>query len=220
MSDANLTDLLEAAGAAIASRIPLERLARVVSYSPPPRDLVVVIPVLATSVNGVPMPPKQLQDLPVQWPGGAGGGITWPLRPGDLVELVPQDADCSAVLAGGADGQVPPTARRRDLAASHVRPLAPRAAGGLPAGAYADSGPVLHGSQIWLVSSTAGDMVALASKVLTELQAIKTYLGTMTMTAGTLTAPTGGGQVTGVSGPPVSPMPDPGSVASTKAHVE
>lgn len=56
--------------------------------------------------------------------------------------------------------------------------------------------------------------VALAEKVLDELQSIKNYIDSHTHGAGSFTTPSGGGDVTGISGTPTTNMPAPSSVAS------
>lgn len=161
--------------------------ARVIAYNAATKraDVQPVIGV-PTAVPGVYAPAPITQGVPVAW-----GEIEWPLVPGAWVMLVPQDADISAWVTSGTTGQAPPTKRTCSQSDWIAMPWCPSP-----------------------VPTVITDFVALASKVLTELQAIKTYIDAHTHLPGTFA--NGGGAVTGVSGAPTSPMSAPGSVASTK----
>jgi hypothetical protein len=141
---------------------------------------------VATEAPGVYAPAPITQGVLVAW-----GEIEWPLLPGAWVMLIPQDADISVWGTSGATGQAPPTPRTCSHSDWIALPWCP--------------------SPIPVVLT---DFVALASKVLTELQAIKTWADGHTHPPGTFANP--GGAVVGVSAAPTAPMTAPGSVASTK----
>jgi hypothetical protein len=71
---------------------------------------------------------------------------------------------------------------------------------------------------ITIGDANGNDFVALAQKVLTELNAIKTAFNSHTHAAGSLAAPSGGGAVTGVSaGPSASYSPNSVAASEVKA---
>lgn len=208
MSDpaGQLTALLRAIQSAAAADVPLARLARVVAYRPPPEDRADVQPIVGTSIEGVAVPAPVLPGLPVEWLASAGGAVTVPLAPGDLVELVPQQVDQSGPMSGGADGQLPAIADHGHQGGAFVRPLAPGPRGKtIAATAYSAAGPVISGAQVFLGSATAADYVALASLVKAELERLWAAVLTCSNTGGTITT--------------ITPYAY-GNAASTKIHAE
>jgi hypothetical protein len=119
----------------------------------------------------------------------AWGEIQWPLLPGSWVMLVPQDADISAWGTSGTTGQAAPTPRSCSW------------------------------SDCIAVPVVLTDFVALASKVLTELGNLKSWLdlhkhGLTDPVSGPLMTTT---PLTAILPAPVPDVvPAPGSVASTK----
>lgn len=51
--------------------------------------------------NEQTLAPIQLNGVPVEYPGGAGGGITWPILPGDTGRLAVSDRSMDRWLAAG-----------------------------------------------------------------------------------------------------------------------
>lgn len=155
----------------------------------------------------------------VAWPrtGGGGGQLfadTMPLTRGDPIRLMAQDRDLSAYFASGTTGIEPPGKHRSQFIDAVAVPGGASDVNPLPAAAVADDGRVIYGVPfVYLGSSFATSFIALADKVLTELTAIKTHVDGLSVGPGTFA--NSGGPVVGVSGPPVAPMPPPGSVGST-----
>lgn len=156
----------------------------------------------------------------VAWPraGSAAGAQlfadTMPLTRGDPMRVMPQDRDHSGWFASGITGVEPRGKHRSQMVDAVAVPGGASDVDPLPAGAVAADGRVIYGFPfVYLGSSAATEFIALATKVLTELQAIKAHVDGITVAPGTFTTPSG--PVTGVSGPPIAPMPAPGSVAST-----
>ena len=206
------TDLLTTAGRSVTGEVIGPQYAILVSYSPPPVDRAKVQPILAAvGPDGIPRVAPVMGPLPVVWPRGSGGSLTWPLAPGDVVRLAPLERDHSLWIGQGSQGEPPKIPGKWDLAFSVVEPFAVGPQGGaLAAGAYSQLGPVLFGSQVFLVSATAGDFMALASKVTQELLEIRTWaLAHGHPAFGTQASPTA---------PPL--LPTVAMVGSTKIHGE
>jgi hypothetical protein len=149
--------------------------------------------------------------------GSAGGAQlfadTMPLTRGDPMRVMPQDRDHSGWFASGTKGVEPRGKHRSQMVDAVAIPGGASDVDPLPAAAYAADGRVIYGVPfIYMGSSAATDFIALASLVLLELDSIKGHIDGLTMTPGSFTTPSG--PVTGVSGPPVNPMPNPTSPKS------
>jgi hypothetical protein len=176
-----------------------------------------VVPV-KDQVTGILLNP--IFTVRVAWPraGGSGGAQlfadTMPLTRGDPMRVMPQDRDHSGWFASGTTGVEPRGKHRSQLVDAVAVPGGASDVDPLPAAAVAVDGRVIYGDPfVYLGSSLATEFVALATKVLTELQAIKAHVDGLTVSPGSFTTPSG--PVTGVSGPPLVAMPAPSSVAST-----
>jgi hypothetical protein len=169
-------------------------------------------PVVQLYSDGALIQAPVLRHVPVAFPGSILGGLTYPVKEGGFCELVPQEADCSTWFSSGSFGLPPPSERRLSLSDVVAWPLAPRPANGpLPSTAIAANGPVLWGSAVYLGGSDATDFVALAAKVLTELNAM----------AGTFNAHYHNDPATGVTSGPMTVVPPdpPGAAVMTPASV-
>lgn len=177
-----------------------------------------VQPLVSPKGQTLPVLPR----VPVLFPRGLMGGysIVWDLHEMDEVLLIPCEMDISAWQSRGISGEAP-TKRRFDAADCIAVPGIGSLVSALSSNNYLAGALVITGSDIRLASSSASDFVALASKVLTELQAIKNAYDTHLHDASTVIAPPGGGPCTGLTGVPSSapavpaPMPAPTSPAST-----
>lgn len=182
--------------------------ARVEVFKPP--NLVDVQPVLQVFQQDEWRTLPVLRGITVAFPEGGGNSITYGLKKGDVVQLAPQSWDLSLWISQAVTVQAPGATRRRRLTlgdiiahATFPRPLT------LPMASTAfapDGSMVIVGFPfLMLTGSAAADFVALAGKVLTELNAQKVVFDAHIHPAGTPN-----------TGPPTVPFPTPGSVASTK----
>lgn len=121
----------------------------------------------------VPFPLPAIPNVPVAFPSSTGFAHTWPLSPGDTVYLMFADSSLDEWKSTGSADNLPADPRRFDLtdavAIPGVRPLVKP----IPATGYSSVAMVLEGADIRMGSSAATDFVALASKVLAELNKIK-----------------------------------------------
>jgi hypothetical protein len=214
--DVDFRELLDAFAEAWFQQYHAPVVGRVESYDKATQTADVA-PMLLLRVEGQDVTSSPvLRSIPVAFPGGAFTSYTWPLVNGDPVELIPHDADFGAYFSSGSVKQLPQSKRRFSLSDCVCIPVAPRSqASPLPATAVADDGGVLAGLH-YLGGSDATDFVAMAAKVLSELEKIKTALSGHVHDGGTYT--NGGGAVTGTSG--LSPTFSPASVAATLAKVK
>lgn len=146
-------------------------------------------------------------NVPVAWPSGGGFSILWELEPDDEGFLVFSEAAMAQWRESG-DISEPGDIRRHDLSYPVFFPL--KSSTKAPLTAPTD-GAALLGGGIFRVgggaAGTAAKFVAIAERVLEELEAIKTYLDAHTHAGVTAGA--------GVTGPPSAPMPAPSEVAAT-----
>lgn len=161
----------------------------------------------------VTLKPTELKMIPVEFPGTTFGRLTFPIVPGDTGVLQVLDRNPTTWLRKGAPTD-PVDMALAKLPFSVFRPGLRSLANAL--GAVDQTAVVLDGDTLIKIGAGSTDFIALAAKVLTELQAIKSYIDTHThLVPG---AVSGGPGIT--SNVPTSPMPTPSSVAATKAMAE
>ncbi|MEE9481205.1 MAG: hypothetical protein V3V34_11780 [Kiloniellales bacterium] len=175
-----------------------------------------VKPLTAVPVRGV-FQPAPIFTVNVGWPSDGGPSpsfsATFPLKVGSIVELVAHKFDQTTYTESKAPDQAPASEARFSLSHAVAHPVSAAPAVPLPPNAFAADGYVIFAQPfVYLGGADATDFVALASKVLTELTSVKTWADPHSHAPGTFS--NGGGPVVGTSGPPIVPMPAPGSVAS------
>jgi hypothetical protein len=157
---------------------------------------------------------KQVQRVPVKYPGGGGFEIVWPLIPGDTVVLHVSDRSIDQWRRTGLAGDTragrmhnisdafadPSTGPDTSPATVTATKFTLRGPGGV-ALALETGGIVNVGAEV------GAEFIALAAKVLSELTSIQTQYNLHVHVA-----PVGGS-----TGVPVPPMTAPGPVAATKA---
>lgn len=116
-----------------------------------------------------------IRQVPVQWPGGGDGALTFPLAAGDVCGLVPQGIDISNWVASGTKNQAPATRRRFSISDVVAYPRFRPISNPLPVTAYSPLGPVLSGAQVFLGDSTAIDFLI---KGTSHNAALASFLGT------------------------------------------
>ncbi|PIV98554.1 MAG: hypothetical protein COW42_13940 [Deltaproteobacteria bacterium CG17_big_fil_post_rev_8_21_14_2_50_63_7] len=147
---------------AIKSRLENQRgpqPARVVLYNPA-TQLADVDPLLSVYIDGELVDPPTLRGVPVQWPRGGGGALTFPLVAGDVVYIIPAEVDLGPWEASEAAGA--PTPRRFSLSDVVAIPGVSSRVQPLPATAYDPTAAVLSAAQVKLGSSAAVNPVALS----------------------------------------------------------
>jgi len=163
-------------------------------------------PLVRVPVAGELVQPPTCRDVPVLWPSGAGWYVHAPLARGDTVWLLPAGADISQWHTQGVSGSTEVQHRRLSLADVVAIPgSVPLTAPLSPPG---DNAYVISAPEVRLGDGAASESVAIASKVLAELQNLVTWLNTHTH-------PT----PSGPSSPPTTPASSPGSVAAQRVKV-
>lgn len=115
--------------------------------------------------------PEPVSNVPVWFPGGSAGGLTYDLAAGDDCLIFMAERSLDEWKGTGRDDNTPADfMRRHDLTDAIVFPGVRPIVDPLPATAYASGAVVLRGGDVRLGDSTATDFVALASLVLAELQ--------------------------------------------------
>jgi hypothetical protein len=149
-----------------------------------------------------------IREVQVRWLSGAGWSLVGVLEAGDFGWLKPAGADISAWKASGSENSPTVSLRKQSLSDCYFDPGGRPLSLPLDVSRYSRSGPVFAGDPVILGSSSATDFVALALRVLTELQNIKEWAD-LHVHSGVTTG-------VGSTGVPTVPMPVPGSVAATK----
>ena len=171
-----------------------------------------------------------IPDVPVGFMRGGGFFASFPLKAGDYVLVIFCERSLGAWRQSGEQGD-PGDLEIHGLSGAYAIPCAAPAAGKL-AGAHADNlvigkdgGAQIHikpSGEIDLYEENAGDFVALAQKVLMELNKLKTHFAVVeTVVTGTVINEAGNGGPsalqsalkTAIAG---APYPSPSSVAATK----
>lgn len=147
--------------------------------------------------------PPELPDVPVLWPACSAGAMVGHLAAGDEVLVVVADRAIDNWKAEGGlvdAGDV----RRSDPSDAMCFPVVTSDAQRLPASASRSGAWVLSGDDIRLVSADAGDEVATDSRVRREIDALWSYLRSLTTHVIGHTHPFVNGAVV-VSAPPYVP---------------
>ena len=145
----------------------------------------------------------QLRGVRIAWPSGGGVVLTMPIAAGDLVTLLFRDTSHGEVDAGADAYPLTPASYARwspaDAVAlpGYTTDRAPH-----PAAASSSADPVLYmpsGVELRIGQAAATEALALARRVKEELDAISAAFSEHTHAAGSLTAPSSGGTVTGAT---------------------
>lgn len=211
MSSTNIT-MAEVVRKAIESRVATVRVSmpgKILSFDPATQVASVqpLINELYVAEGGErvsePLPVLPCVHVAVQ--SGGGMRITVPLKPGDEGLLVFSDRSLDDWWTNGQDSK---SERRHDLSDAVFVPGLHRDGKGIP---NYDTECVSIGSE-----TGQADFVALASRVLQELQNIKSAFDAHTHTVASTgsMSPLGVVATTGTAAPPTTPMSPPGSVAS------
>lgn len=160
--------------------------------------------------------PPTIPGVPVAWWGGGGFSFTCPLAPGDSGLLVFVDRSMDEWLASGADEVEPADTRRHDLTDAVFFPGLRSFAAAVAAEGVSSTAATLKGAEVVVVSpdiklgsAAASDFVALASLVLTELDALRAELLLHTHATGI-----------GPTGPAIGIGATSNAVAATKVKAE
>lgn len=114
-----------------------------------------------------------LPDVPIAFPRGGGFAITWPLNPGDAVQVVFNTYSAAEWVETGEPSN-PGDTRAHGLGSAVAYPCVATAAQTL-AGA-AEPALVLEGQDVRLGAHDAAEAIALASKVAANLNALKSAI--------------------------------------------
>lgn len=231
-TDYDTPDLAEVIEEALESRLLDVHVAlpgRVVTYDASTQTAQIELGVhrVLTTEDGAPVPETLplLENVPVAFPRAAGSFLSFPLAAGDPGLVIFAEQSLDQWRSKGTP--TPPGDRRRHSLTGgvFVPGLSPNAlalsdpgldtatalgtVGGIQLRMGAAAAEVTSGG-----AASAADFVALAQKVLTELQAIKTAFDGHTHAYN----PGPGGAAP--TAPPANPMPAPGSVASTNLKAD
>jgi hypothetical protein len=186
-TDVAPSTVFEQAMAVAVQRMTGAVIGKIETYDPVTQRATVtsLVPILiykdtSNPLNDVVDPVITLPQVPVEWPssnnaaGALQHSIKFPLPAGSYVSIEPKGHDHSQWLTSGTPNVTPADSRRFSIADMVVRPLAPVPLATQPANplSYDAAGAVLFG--LWIVGgSDATEFVALATKTLNELQAIR-----------------------------------------------
>lgn len=153
--------------------------------------------------------PPILPNVPVAWPSANGYSFTFPLAANDPGLLIFSERSLDEwKRATAADEVQPALLRRFDLSDAIFLPQGRSPHTPLASDALASAAMVICGTEIRLGDSTATDFVAMAGKVLTELNALRAEIIAHTHATGV-----------GPSGPAIGVGPTSSSVACDKVKV-
>lgn len=213
----DLGEIIAELMAATLGRIETTIPARVVSY-----DSATQTVTAKPSVSGryqdsetgelVPYALPTVANVPVWFPAGAGGSLTFPLAPDDDVLLICASRSLDEWKSSGAAECVPQDTRRHDLTDAIALPGLRPFARVLNAAAVSPTALVLAGADIRLGSSAASSAVVLETLLSAFLAQLKTWLDSHVHT-GVVTGP-------GSSGPPAAPSPAAGGLGAAKVRAE
>ena len=198
-------------------------------------DIQLLLQRVLVDTDGTEMDPETLpilHDVPVRFVRGGGAFSSCPMTEGDLVHVVFVERSTDQYLAGNGDLTKPLDFRMHNLSDAVAYPgYYPRALALADAHAENavwgfDGGAQIHikpGGEVHLGSENAADFVALAQKVLTELQAVQTDQTTLGALLVSHVHPgvTAGPAATGASPAFAAYVPHtPGSVAADKTKAD
>lgn len=212
-TDVSLTELLEQTLALTLQAMAGPVIGKVDLYDSA-KNRVSITPLVPLLVAGEIVASPKLPEVPVAWPTVGAMSLKFPILPGAFMELHPLGHDHSTWLSSATEGVPPQNERRFSLSDLVAVPMTPSPLSTPPGPTSYDAAWGVLFGQLKVGSSAASDFVALASKVLTELQAIKTAYDSHTHSY--LPGP-GPAAVTVV---PVPLLTAPGSVACTKLKAE
>ncbi len=159
----------------------------------------------------------EIPDVPIIYPRSGAASIVFPLAAGDGVLLVFSEGALGTWRATGKAVD-PGDVRRHSL--SHCVAFPGAFPDGSPSDQIAAGALTVAAAEVRLGSKLASDYVALTSKVDAALAMFVTvfnaHIHAGSPSPGTLTAPSGGGPVTGNTAPPTTPMVPALTVAATK----
>lgn len=207
---ASLSEVLADAIALAQAQIHTALPARVVAVH---GAVVDVQPVIQAVVNDVPVTLPIFPGVPLYWPSGFAG----PVAAGDYCLLVVAERALDGWWVG-QDGVPPVEERMHDysdcIALAGIRP----AASGVTIPAY----PTAYGAQVHLGAASPADAVAVGSRVLAELQALRNTVDAMVTAFNAHThayvSPTGPAVTAGPSAAQVAPAAV-GAVSSTVVKI-
>lgn len=212
-TDVSLTELLEQTLALTLQAMAGPVIGKVDAYDSA-NNRVSITPIVPLLVAGEVIASPKLPAVPVAWPTLGSMSLKFPLLAGSFMELHPLGHDHGSWMTDGAEDLPPTNERRFSLSDLVAVPLTPSPLATPPGPTSYDSAWAVLFGQLKVGSSAASDFAALAAKVLTELQSIKTAFDGHTH----LYNPGPGAAVT--TAVPVPLIPAPGSVACTKLMAE
>lgn len=190
MSDTNirtLSDAVSNAATAKTGRVKVARSAVIVSYNASTNTARVRPSVRErVRVDGetVFADEFEIPNLPVSWPGCAGGVVfMWPLPEGTDVTLLVRDVCHDEVDAGLAIPSTPASTRRWDLSDAEVIPFGLNARSKPPSGAYSTTHPVIwlaDGRWLAVGDSDAAKALALAEETAARISRLESFVNTAT----------------------------------------
>lgn len=206
-------DLLTAATASATAKMRTAEPGVIVSYDAATQRATVSlgIAVRVKRPGGVVVQeaPVVVPNVPIAWPRAGGYSLTFPLAVGDEVMLVFSSRALDEWKLGAARSGVEASDPRRFAVQDAVAFPTVAAAAPLPSTNYDPAAAVLAGALLKLGDSSASDFVALASLVLTELNALRAEIILHTHATGV-----------GPTGPAIGVGATSNSVAATKVKAK
>lgn len=153
--------------------------------------------------------PVTVPNVPIAWPQAGGYSLTFPLAAGDEVMLVFSSRSLDEWKLGAARSGVEASDPRRFAVQDAIAFPTKAATPPLPSTNYDAAALVLAGTMLKLGDSSATDLVALASLVLAEFNALRAEIILHTHATGV-----------GPTGPAIGVGPTSSSVAATKVKAK
>lgn len=179
------------------ARVNVQAAARVVTYDRAEQRATVTLDVLSTRVDRsgarTYAPRVTVPNVPVAWPNGPGGSLTFDLAEGSRGMLVFADRSLDEWLSSGRQDLEPTDPRRHDYTDGVFYPSARPFSDALAASAYAADAAVLAGADVRLGASTATKAVALDPDVQAAMVTLEAALQTAASAAVSGGAPGDGG---------------------------
>jgi hypothetical protein len=169
----------------------------------------------ADTDNRVPYTPAPLPNVPILWPGGGEFSDTWPLVRGDEVWVLFAERSIDEWVVTGESVVTPASTRRFNLSDAVAMPVKSSRGEPLPSSAVASGARVIRGPEVRLGSANASDLVALASRVEAELNALWAAMNAHVHPGVTV----GAGVTSTPIVPPSPPEPPEGALAGSAGPV-